>query len=187
MVRPDRVVLLLALVVTAGCNCVRVDQPFGAPVDAMQLKSLAGKWVDDDGGVVELRLDHQGRCVAGTMDWSMKSDKFEAQTEVIEMRQLAGRLVGFIRADKGYYFAWIEVDRHRLNVYLPDTSQFKKAIQMGIIQRSISGDPNDKELILVANSDLAEWMKQPHHWNVAFKGDEAVEFRPLAVAGRTEN
>ncbi len=184
----SRIVFLLMLAATAGCNCVRVDQPFGTPPDAAQLKSLVGKWVDSDGGVVELRLDHQGHCVAGTMDWSMKSDKFEAQTEVIDVRLLAGKLMGFVRADQGYYFAWVEVvDSESLKIYLPDSSQFRKAALLGSVQQNSHGGHNDRELILVANPGLAEWLKQPQNWKVAFKSDEAVGFKRIEVASRTKN
>jgi len=121
-----------AILCVAGCDIVTIDAPFGVPVDDAKQMAISGRWIDDDGEVVEIRRTKEGQLVYGWLEWDGKTQHFIAKTDYLDVRHVGEVDYMFMKIDDQYMFGRISsVSETEMRIHSPSPDAFRRSVDNG--------------------------------------------------------
>lgn len=157
-----RLAVFLFLLGATGCNAVVLDAPIGEPLTRKEKSIFVGEWVvaDNSTEILYLRLNDSNELIKGKLEWDAALGQFKVESNVLDCRRVGSaiycfeQLEGEPTADSGpppvkevFGFVRVEpVSDVEFKLYLPDSKNFKAAVESGKLRGFVEEDENNDSL-----------------------------------------
>ena len=145
--------MLAALIAGAiGCDSVVLDAPIGERLTSDANSSFAGRWIDDESEIFEIRQTKGGGLVSGALVWDEKTQQYRAQTQHIDSRRIGSAIYFLWRDDPDGDFGFFRIERtgeSELTMHLPDPAKYRSAVEDGKLDGDIIPKKNDSFTVRV--------------------------------------
>jgi len=140
-------VIISALTAGAiGCDSVVLDAPVGERLTSHANSEFAGRWINDEFEVLEIRQAKDGGLVTGVLIWDEEKQEFQAETHPIDSRRIGSAIYFLGRDDSNNDFGFVRIERtgeNELTMHLPDPAKFRSAVEDGRLDGDIIPMMND--------------------------------------------
>jgi len=177
--------LALALLYSAGCSSVMIEEPLPGNPEPFDQRSFEGTWLFD-GNVVELKFGSNGTAKIAGLEW--KDDQFQLwQQELIVTKGTRHNFLSLRAEENGelmedYFFAaYTFSDNGDLIVWIPEEDAFEKLVSEDVLEGSVTKGKSSKNILITSPpAKLLEILNDRKNREL-FDYTEPIVFRKLIL------
>jgi hypothetical protein len=154
-----RLFAIFAILFAIGCdsNWVTVSGRVGRNIEVGKLKSVVGRWCDQENGMIELRVSRKGDLVAGMLSWDQLNETFTSDSMNPDVRELGANVFLFAAEEtETILLLVLQPDVDRIELYLPDPEMFRDAVGTGAVAGTIVPKKNEHFCVNLDADDTLE-------------------------------
>ena len=180
---PIRNWLLAVTLASLGCDSVTITEPFGAPVAPEQLKTVIGRWSDEESNLIELRLSKTNELVGGHLTWDEETQRFVSKSDKLDIRTAENVNYIFYTEDKESSFVRVELigDGH-INFYLPYPDSFRNAVNSGSLNGIVTTKENGHFHVKITADAKFQEVLASDNWRHYYYPDLVVKYKRIPLA-----